>query len=166
MAFTILPDTTQHVSDADIAAQFALAVKVRDATTAANEGVITIRDVKSQIDDRTKKSAAVKPAGEALAKKLSTVEEELYQVRNRSGQDPLNYPIRLNNRIAALLGAVEGVPGRPTQQSYEVFDLLSKELETQRGALRIIIETDLANFNKMLVAAGLEPIVLKQKTVM
>jgi hypothetical protein len=47
-----------------------------------------------------------------------------------------------------------------------VFDLLSKELETQRGALRIIIETDLANFNKMLVAAGLEPIVLKQKTVM
>jgi hypothetical protein len=87
-------------------------------------------------------------------------------VKLRSGQDPLNYPIRLNNRIAALLGAVEGVPGRPTQQTYEVFDLLSRELEVQRTALRTIIEKDLADFNRKLIAAGLQPVVVKQKTIM
>lgn len=38
------------------------------------------------------------------------VEEEIYQVRNERNQDPLNYPIRLHNKIGALLGAVEVQP--------------------------------------------------------
>jgi photosystem II stability/assembly factor-like uncharacterized protein len=167
VAFNIRKDPAHpELTDADYAAQFELAMKVRDATTAANEGVITIRDVKSQVDDRVKKSATLRPDADTLARKLSTVEEALYQVKLRSGQDPLNYPIRLNNRIAALLGAVEGVPGRPTQQTYEVFDLLSRELEVQRTALRTIIEKDLADFNRKLIAAGLQPVVVKQKTIM
>jgi photosystem II stability/assembly factor-like uncharacterized protein len=167
VAFNIRKDPAHpEITDADIAAQFELAMKVRDATTEANEGVITIRDVKTQVDDRVGKSASLKTDADPLEAKLSAVEEALYQVKLRSGQDPLNYPIRLNNRIAALLGAVEGVPGRPTQQTYEVFDLLSKELEVQRTALRTIIEKDLAEFNRKLVAAGLQPVVVKQKTIM
>jgi hypothetical protein len=66
--------------------------------------------------------STVRSPGSALRQQLAAVEEQLYQVRNRSNQDPLNYPIRLNNRIAALLGVVEGADGAPTRQSYQVFD--------------------------------------------
>ena len=145
----------------DVQAQFELANRVRAATSAANEGVILIRDVKAQVDDRISKDASVRERGEALKAQLSAVEEELYQVRNRSGQDPLNYPIRLNNRIAALLGAVEGVPGRPTRQAYEVFDVLQGELRTQLTRLQQIVTRDLSEFNNLLRSKGLAPIALK-----
>ena len=46
-------------------------------------------------------------AGDTLLKQMTTVEEALYQTKNRSGQDPLNFPIRLNNKLAALLGVAE-----------------------------------------------------------
>lgn len=151
-----------EITEADLQAQLDLAMKVRDATSAANEGVIRIRDVKSQIEDRGEKDASVRQRGGALAGKFSAVEEQLYQVRNRSSQDPLNYPIRLNNKLAALLGAVEGVPGRPTQQTYEVFDVLKARLDEQLGVLRVLVEKDLAEFNRFLQSKGLEPVVVRE----
>src|SRR5690606_15668755 len=90
--------------------------------------------------------------------KFAAVEEELYQVRNQSNQDPLNYPIKLNNKLAALQGAVEGVHGAPTAQTYVVFEELSQRLDVQLEALNRIIVTDLAEFNRLLQSKGLEPI--------
>ncbi|MGH9802676.1 MAG: glycosyl hydrolase, partial [Blastocatellia bacterium] len=91
-------------TEADLAEQFKLAMQVRDKTSEANEAVIKIRELKKQIKDRSDKAKQqpITSAGEAVARKLSEVEEEIYQVRNRSGQDPLNFPIKLNNQIAAL----------------------------------------------------------------
>jgi photosystem II stability/assembly factor-like uncharacterized protein len=147
-----------HVTLADAQAQFDLAVRVRDATSAANEGVIAIRAVKAQVDERIARDDGVRRQGEALKQKLAAVEEQLYQVRNRSNQDPLNYPIRLNNRIAALMGAVEGVEGRPTRQAYQVFDQLSSELRIQLDALQHVMTVDLDEFNRLLGSRRLEPI--------
>jgi photosystem II stability/assembly factor-like uncharacterized protein len=164
-AFAVRLDPSKpHVTAADAQAQFDLAVRVRDATSAANEGVIAIRDVKTQVDERIAQNASVRQRGDALKQKLSAVEEQLYQVRNRSNQDPLNYPIRLNNRMAALLGAVEGVEGRPTRQSYQVFEQLSGELRVQLDALQRVMSNDLEEFNRLLRSRGLEPIVLRMRT--
>jgi photosystem II stability/assembly factor-like uncharacterized protein len=149
-----------HITLADWQAQHELASKVRAATSAANEGVIAIREVKTQVDDRIEKDAEVRVPGEALKQKLSAVEEQLYQVRNRSNQDPLNYPIRLNNRLAALMGAVEGIEGRPTRQAHQVFEVLNEELRVQLEALQRVLSTDLEQFNATLRARDQEPIVL------
>ena len=75
----------------------------------ANEAVVRIRSLKTQIADRIAKAsdATIKAAGQSLTDKLTDVEGEIYQYRNRSSQDPLNYPIRLNNKLAALQGIVE-----------------------------------------------------------
>ena len=54
----------------------------------------------------------------------------------KSGQDPLNYPIRLNNKIAAVLSNVMSGNFKPTRQSYEVFDMLSKQLQVQLDLLK------------------------------
>jgi hypothetical protein len=90
--------------------------------------------------------------------RLSGVEGEVYQVQNRSNQDPLNYPIKLNNKIAALQNLVEGAESRPTDQSYEVFDTLSDALETELEQMRLIIQQDLPRLNELLRELGLEPI--------
>ncbi|HMC67811.1 MAG TPA: hypothetical protein VKJ07_01545, partial [Mycobacteriales bacterium] len=88
------------VSDADLRAQYAFSRRVRDRATEANRAVIAIRRVKAQLADRTARStdSALHTAGDTLSAHASAVEEQIYQVRNRSGQDPLNFPIKVNNR--------------------------------------------------------------------
>ena len=148
------------VSDADLQAQFALAMQISERVSQANGAVIRIRDLKQQITERVGKSQgdAIKAAGEALAGKLTDVEGEIYQHRLRSGQDPLNYPIRLNNKLAALQGVVESGDYRPTDQSYTVFKELSARLDKELARLEAIVKTDLAAFNAALSGAGLDPV--------
>jgi hypothetical protein len=147
-----------NVTMEDLRAKFELAMQVRTATSDANEAVIDIRDIKGQVDDRIDKDDTVREPGEELKEKFTDVEGEIYQYRNQSNQDPLNFPIKLNNKIAALMGAVEGVDGRPTQQSYEVFDRLTDLLDNQMTRLNVLITTDLAEFNRLLREKGLDPI--------
>ncbi len=92
------------------------------------------------------------------ARELSAVEEDLYQVRNQSGQDPLNFPIKLNNKIAALSSSIEHGDGKPTAASYEVFDLLTKRLQEQQAKLDAIVKADLPRVNKMLADKKLNPL--------
>ncbi len=87
---------------------------------------------------------------DSLMKPLTVVEEEVYQVRNRSSQDPLNYPIKLNNKIAALMGVIESSDNRPTDQTYEVFEELSKELDAQLQKMNATLKTELPRLNAAL----------------
>jgi photosystem II stability/assembly factor-like uncharacterized protein len=153
-------DAVKTVTDADLLEQFTLAKQINDRVNAANEGVIRIRNVKDQINARIGKAndAAIKAAGEPLVEKLTSVEGEIYQYRNRSNQDPLNYPIRLNNKLAALQGLVEIGDVKPTDQAYAVFKELSARLDKQFGQLDTLFSIDLANFNKLLLRKKLEPV--------
>jgi len=151
-------DRLADVTMDDLRAKFELAMQVRDATSNANEAVIDIRDIKGQVDDRIGKDGSVRTPGEELKQKFTSVEGEIYQYRNQSNQDPLNFPIMLNNKIAALMGAVEGVDGKPTEQSYEVFDRLTDLLDDQLNQLNVLVTTDLEAFNRLLREKGLDPI--------
>ena len=86
------------------------------------------------------------------------VVEEIYQVRNQSSQDPLNFPIKLNNKLAALMGVVESAEAPPTAQSHAVFDDLSTKLQAQLDRLDAVVSTDLARFNELLAAKGMEAV--------
>ena len=143
-----------NVTEADLEAQFHLAMQVRDKTSEADDMVIHIRDMKKQIDDRVKKAPSLSAAGERLATHLSEVEEELYQVRNRSGQDPLNFPIKINNQLAALMRVIETGDAKPTDQSYVVFQELSDRLDKIKSQLDQVMKTDLAQFNTAASSAG------------
>jgi hypothetical protein len=83
------------------------------------------------------------------------VEEEIYQVRNQSGQDPLNYPIKLNNQIAALSGVVASAEAKPTKQSQEVFELLSGLLDAELRRLNALLGAPLSGVNAELSRLGL-----------
>ena len=85
---------------------------------------------------------------ESLKVKLSAIEGQIYQVKNRSNQDPLNYPIKLNNRISWLAGVVGSADAPPTEQSVKVFAELSAELQVQLDRLKAVLETDVPAFNR------------------
>jgi hypothetical protein len=145
------------VTIADLTEQFKLAMQIRDKTTEANEMVITIRELKKQMDDRQKQSAELQSAFDPFRKKLSAVEEEVYQVQNRSGQDPLNFPIKLNNKIAALERVVETGDGKPIASSYTVFRELTDQLAAQKAKLDAALK-DLTAVNQQVTAKNLKPL--------
>jgi hypothetical protein len=167
-SFTISRNPTiQGVTDADLTEQFALALQIRDRVTQADEAVLRIRSVKDQIADRVKQWAATQKdrklskaamLGDTLSSKLTEIEGELYQYRNRSSQDPLNYPIKLNNKLAALQGVVESGDGKPTAQSYTVFRELSSRLDAALARLDAALRSDLPVFNSEIAKKKLKPV--------
>ena len=90
--------------------------------------------------------------------KLSTIEEELYQVKNQSGQDPLNFPIKLNNRLASLRRSVESGEAKPTDGAYKVFKELSAELDKHLGDLKSVEDSQLPTVNSILKEIGIKEI--------
>jgi photosystem II stability/assembly factor-like uncharacterized protein len=139
-----------HVTDADIATQFALDLNVRNKTNDANQDVINIRACTAQVDARVTADPSLAQAGAALDDKLNAVQNELYQTKLQAGEDPLNFPIKLNDKIGALHGVIESVDGKPTDQTYQVFDELNALLQVQLQKLRDIVSTDVAAFNQLL----------------
>ena len=161
--FKVLPDPRIKAALADWQEQSRLALAVRDRFSEANDAVKEIRRIKSELADREKKFPSAQLSqfttlSVPFATSLAEVEDSLYQTKNRSGQDPLNYPIRLNNRIGALLGVVQSADGRPTQQSYDVDKVLAVELNKDLTKLRSTINANLPRINTMLKAAGLKEI--------
>ena len=140
------------INTEDLQAQFEMAMKIRDKTSACNEAVIQIRDMRSQLKERVEKAddPSLEKLAETFIGKITKVEEALYQVKNQSNQDPLNFPIQLNNRFAYLRKSLENGDARPTDGVHKVFAELSKELEGHLGQLKNAVNTDLVKINKLL----------------
>jgi hypothetical protein len=150
----------KDVSDADLQAQFDLGIQIRDKTSEANNAVIRIRDLKAQAAARLGQNpdARLKAAADKLTANLSAVEGEIYQVKNQSSQDPLNFPIKVNNRLASLLSIVTRGDARPIGNAPAIFKDLTAELKVQTDALAKVLATDLVATNTELTRLGMENI--------
>jgi hypothetical protein len=82
-------------------------------------------------------------------------------VRNQSNQDPLNFPIKTNNRLASLLRVVEAGDGRPTSNTGPIFNDLKGELQGETDRLQRTLSTYLVRFNQLAQRIGIEPIAEK-----
>lgn len=151
------------VTEADIKSTFEVASRIRDKETEANEAVILIRDMRSKLETAMKTTSDdhLKTKSESFIKNITAIEEELYQTKNRSSQDPLNFPIKLNNRIAALRRSLETGDGKPTAGVSKVFDELSKELSGLQTKLDQVMNAELPGINKILEEKGIKSIYLK-----
>jgi hypothetical protein len=89
---------------------------------------------------------------------LSAVEEDVYQVRNQSNQDPLNFPIKTNNRLASLLRAVTTGDGKPVGNAVPIFNDLSTELKGETDRLQRALTTYLPRFNQLAQRLGIQPV--------
>jgi len=156
------PHLLKDVTDQDLREEFDLAIKVRDKASQANEAVLLVRGIKAQIEERKAKldarSAPVAKALDDFAAALSAIEGEIYQVKLQSSQDPLNFPIKLNNKIAALQGVIESADVRPTEQAYSVFRTLSNSLDEHLGQLDTNVKGKMPPVNQLLQRLKLDPI--------
>jgi len=160
--FTIRKDPRLiGVSDEDLREQFSLASKISARINDTNQSVIRIRSLRTQLAARAAATSRpdIRAAITPVVTDLTRIEESLYQTRNRSGQDPLNFPIRINDRLTALKESVESGDSRPTAASFVVFRELSSNLDTQLAALRSITDQRIPAINKLLAAASEKPIV-------
>jgi photosystem II stability/assembly factor-like uncharacterized protein len=163
--FLVRKDPRLATTPEDFEKQFELLTQLRDKLTSTHEGILRIRDVRGQLQDfagrhkQNAQAADVVKAAQELAGKLTAIEEELYQTKNKSPQDPLNYPIKLNNKLAALAGVVASADARPTDQSYVVYEDLVTRINAQLAQLSGLIRNDLAQFNALVKKADLAAVV-------
>jgi photosystem II stability/assembly factor-like uncharacterized protein len=165
--FEVKPDPRLNTSATDYAKQLELGLKIRDKLTETNNAIVQIRDVRKQVEDLLKRLTgqpnfkAVNDAGTALTKNLTEVEEALYQTKNQSSQDPLNFPIRLNNKLAALGGVVGGAEAAPTAQSYAVYDEVVGQIDSQLQKLAQLMKKDVPAFNQLVRDQNIPAVVVK-----
>ena len=154
--FALRKDPRLATTDEDFAKQFALLAQIREKLDTTHEGIARLRAVRDQATTAaerakgTEAEKAVAEAAEALAKKLTGVEEALYQTKNRSSQDPLNFPIRLNNKLAALASTVASADAAPTEPSYAVYRDLSARIDAELAKLARVMAEDVPAFNRLV----------------
>jgi len=168
--FEIKKDPRSSSSIADLQAQFDFLVDIRDKLTETHESIKQIRDVRSQVKgitgrlpDELADKEQIEEAGKALIKKITGIEEALYQTKNQSRQDPLNFPIRLNNKLAGVAGIASSGDYRPTDQAITVKNTLTAEIDAQLAKLREVMDTDLPAFNQMVRDAAVPAVIIDMK---
>jgi transketolase len=168
-SFEVRKDPRLETTQAEFAKQLDLLLKIRDKFSETSEAVLQIRDTRKQIDDITNRlkdqpsGKTIADAAKSLKSKLTSVEEELYQTKNQSSQDPLNYPIRLNNKLAALTGVAGSADSAPTEQTYAVFDELVRRIDAQLKKLEETMRIDLPAFNKMVRDQDVPAVIVRSK---
>ena len=168
MDFELLKDPRSSASQKDLQAQFDFLISVRDKLTETHKAIKKIRSVKSQIEAfnrriaKQKKFMKLAKRGKKLIEEMTKIEQELYQTKNRSNQDPLNYPIKLNNRLSALSGVVSSGDNAPTAQSIVVRDELIVSIDEQLEALKKLLDKGVKGFNAAVSKAKVPAIILDE----
>lgn len=169
--FEILKDPRVATTPEEFRAQFDYLIKVRDKVTDANQGVIDIRKIKEDLGSLKNKvgtEAQYKELIDAVKKfeaELTIHENNIHQTKNRSVQDPLNYGIKMNNRLAHLM--VEQAAGDfpPTQQGEQVREMLTKMVDDELLKLRSTINQNTERINNMAKEKGIEVVMIKKNTI-
>jgi hypothetical protein len=166
--FEILQDPRSPVSKSDIQTQFDFVQELLDKVTEAHQTIEEIRDIRTQLNHftgRLKGRENMEPLfdkAQAIDSALTIVEESLYQTQNRSNQDPLNFPIRLTNKLASLNSLIAIGDYPPTKQAIAVRDELIQEIDAQLQALEQVKEKELPAFNNLLVHYEAGGVILKE----
>ncbi len=167
--FEIEKDPRWKFSNADLQAQYDLALKVRDKLDETHDAIGKIRTVRSQAKELANKAvkaghdATLKEKAEALSDKLTAIEEELIQTKSESGQDPINYPPMLDDQYAYLYSTVVRQDSRPTEGAYQRLEDLNKELQVHLDNLDEVMENEFDDFNKALDEEGVNRIIIPNR---
>lgn len=168
--FQILPDPRSQSTLKELQAQFDFLMEIRDKLTEIHQTIREIRDVRTQIKTlktrlgKEHDSEKINREADNLIRQLTTIEEALYQTKNQSAQDPLNYPIRLNNRLSSLASSVGYGDFAPTEQARLLKKELVEEINKILNEYRAITGEELALFNQMVYDSKVPAVLLKNLT--
>lgn len=142
------------VTQADLERQLALALRIQAEVNAADEAVNEILSVRSQLTVLEQRvgpqQSEIADAARTLGTKASAIEDALIDLKSKSGEDPLNFPVRLADQIMALGGSVESSDAAPTTAESTVFATLKTQIDAEVGAWNLLQKKDLAALNAMV----------------
>jgi hypothetical protein len=163
--FSILKDPRSPATPDDYNRYFTFAAEVREKLTEAHNAIIEIRDIRAQLMNyktRITDNDSVKREITRIDSVMTSIEEALYQTKNKSGQDPLNFPVRLTNKLAYLNTILGNGEYPPTDQAYavrqEIVGLIDRELEK---FTRVKSEW-IPGFNTLIREKSIDAIILKK----
>jgi hypothetical protein len=167
-SFELRKDPRLATTQEEFNKQVSLLLQIRDKLSETHGAITRIRDVRKQTLDLAARyqdlpeGKAIGDSAKDLAKKLTAVEEALYQTKMQSSQDPLNYPIKLNNKLAALGGIVASADSAPTEQSYQLHEELTSAINAQLKTLGAVLDKDVAEFNRLVREKNVPAVVVKK----
>lgn len=166
-AFTIKADPNYKITQEDHDAQFAFLQQVLTKFNDVQKGIKDIRAIRTQINDFTARQGKdmpkeVKQMADSINKQLTVIEETLYQTKAKSGQDVLNYPIRLNDKIGGIFDVASSGYSAPSKQVKEAFTELSALADIELTKLKKIVDEKLPAFNKLVIEKSLPVITVKK----
>jgi len=154
--FEIQKDPRVTATQTDLDAQFALRLKIRDKLTETHDAINKLRNIRQQVESWVQLTEAreehevIVRAGKLLKEKLAAIEDELVQAKAKSRQDTLNFPAKLNAKLATLGAVIAGADAAPTRQAYALFDDLVARIDVQLQRLQEVINVDVAAFNSLM----------------
>ena len=154
--FEILKDPRTSGTLADIKEQFDFSIAVRDKLTDTHKAIKRIRTAREQINRVTEpmkgkdEMKEVNEMAKSILEDMKKIEEALYQTKNKSGQDPLNYPVRLNNKLGALASEVDGGDYHPSQQVKAVHKEITEKIDEQLNLLNKVMTDKVPKFNELV----------------
>ncbi len=152
--FTLLKDPRSNVSTEDLEAQFTFIIEIRDKLTEIHKTLKNITKVKGQIKQLkvsitdTVKNKEIVELADKIVKDLTKFENELYQTKSKSNQDPLNFPIKLNNKLAHLNALNSIGDYKPTDQSIAFKNEVTILIDSELAKIYAIFENDVTELNK------------------
>ncbi|MGO4920363.1 WD40/YVTN/BNR-like repeat-containing protein [Maribacter spongiicola] len=152
--FTILPDPRAESSVAQMQEQFDFITDINTTIENAHQSIKKIRNVTKQLNSFTEqykddyRTKDLVEKAKAMKDKLGEVEKALYQTQNRSGQDPLNFPIKLTNKLGHLNSLVSIDDFPPTEQDIAVKNELTTAINKELEIFNNVISSELQEFNK------------------
>ena len=156
----------------DFDAQFALLCEIRDKVSEVHQAVNQVASIRQQLrewDGRASKDGV--PNHEelsrqvgALIEQLDAIEAELIEPRSAEDDDTLRFPVKLNVKLAALMGVVASADAAPTRQAREVFAALSEQAGAQIARLRVLRDGELAAINALIRAANMPAIAVHEES--
>lgn len=166
--FEIVKDPRSTSSSEDYQAQFDFQKSVVDKVSEMHLAIKKIRQVRDQLNrtiepikDQKETMKEVLDKVSSIQDRMKTIEETLYQTKNRSGQDPLNYPIRLNNKLAHLNSLASSGNFRPTDQMVQFRDEIITEIDWHLASLNAIIKEDIPAVNALIKAKNIDAVIVK-----
>ncbi len=164
----ILPDPRAEVSVSQMQEQFDFITDINATVDKAHRTIRQIRTIREKLqafkenygDQKNQDSLLVR--AKEIGQRLESIEKALYQTQNRSSQDPLNFPIKLTNKLAHINSLVSIDDFPPTEQDKAVRAELTAAIEKELAAFREVINSDIQAFNEAFTEARLPFLTVKE----
>ncbi len=163
----LIADPNYPISKEEYEAQFNFLVKAGDKFSETMKALQNITDIKKQMTDFTGRLGKdcpkeIKQLTDSIANKLTAVENELHQTKAKSGQDVLNFPIKLDDKLSSVYRVASVGNGAPTRQTTEAYEVVAGQIDVQLTKLKEIMNNELPALNAMIREKNL-PVISPKK---